>query len=178
MRFVYDTGIRRNIFSNARLRGRWDARGRHAAEWTERPMRESLGEDGAVVFEADVELAASEVGKEFSWSVTLDGPLGLDRDGIVTEQHGLGHDALHRTFTLQKDAQGEQRYYLTHVRRLGARAVRTGAGQRGLRFAVWAPNAEAVDVVFAIPASGYIADDGTGIDPAKPIIALAKGADD
>lgn len=138
-------------------------------------MRESVADDGAIVFEAEVALRPEEVGKEFCWSVTLDGPLGFDREGIVTEQHGLGHDALHRTFTLTEHDSSEQRYYLTHVRRLGARAVRHGQAQdRGLRFAVWAPNAEAVDVVFGTRSSGYIADDGTGIDPAMPVIPLVR----
>jgi len=173
MKFVYDTGLRLKIFSNARLRGTWDAHARHASEWTERPMRESVAEDGAVIFEADVEFSAEDVGKEFSWRVTLDGPLGLNREGIVTEPHGLGHDALYRTFALPENTNGEQRYYLTHVRRLGARAVRQpGSDERGLRFSVWSPNAEAVDVVFGMPTTGYIADDGSGIDPSKPVIAL------
>lgn len=142
-------------------------------------MRESVAEDGAVVFEADVALSSADAGKEFQWTVELDGPLGLDREGIVTEQHGLGHDALHRTFLLPEDAEGEQRYYLTHVRRLGARKVRQpGSDEAGLRFGVWAPNAEAVEVVFGTRATGYIADDGSGIDPSMPVIALVKGADD
>jgi 1,4-alpha-glucan branching enzyme len=155
-------------------------------------MREALGSDGAVVFEADVTLAPSELGKEFHWRVVLDGPLGLDREGIVTEQHGLGHDALHRTFTLSDAPKAEQRYYLTHVRRLGACPVR-GSDQRGtdqraagprrgetelgLRFAVWAPNAQGVEVVFGRPDCGYIADDGTGIDESRPVFALRKGDD-
>jgi 1,4-alpha-glucan branching enzyme len=114
-------------------------------------MQQTQGEDGAVVFEAEVPLSSADVGKEFQWSVLLDGPLGLDREGIVTEQHGLGHDALHRTFVLA-DGNGEQRYYLTHVRRFGARKVRQpGSEEFGLRFAVWAPNAQAVDVVSVMP---------------------------
>jgi 1,4-alpha-glucan branching enzyme len=175
MRFIYDTGLRRQIFQNARLLGSWDAHGRHSAEWTERPMQKAIGPDGAVIFEAAVELSAADLGKEFCWSVILDSPLGLDREGIVTEQIGLGHDALHRTFTLT-DAAAEQRYYLTHVRRLGARAVRHAQSDaKGLRFAVWAPHAEAVEVVFGDPACGYIADDGSGIDASKPTFALTRG---
>jgi 1,4-alpha-glucan branching enzyme len=177
MKFVYDTGLGRRIFQNARLVGSWDAAGRYSDNWTESSMREAIDVDGAVIFEAEVKFAPSEEGKEFHWAVILDGPLGLNREGIVTEQHGLGHDALHRTFTLVSDA-NEQRYYLTHVRRLGARALRGNDGQRGLGFAVWAPNAEAVEVVFGTSASGYIADDGTGIDASRPVIALTRGVDD
>lgn len=177
MKFVYDTGLRRKLFQNVRLCGSWDTAGRYSDKWTEVPMREALGIDGAIIFEADVKLAASEAKKEFHWSVVLDGPLGLDREGIVTEQHGLGHDALHRTFTFESDS-GEQRYYLTHARRLGARAVRVpGQETPGLGFAVWAPNAEAVEVVFGDRRTGYIADDGTGIDASKPVLALQKNGD-
>ncbi|HEX6277720.1 MAG TPA: alpha-amylase family glycosyl hydrolase [Polyangiaceae bacterium] len=140
-------------------------------------MRETAGPDGAIVFEAEVELSAADVGKEFCWSVLIDGPLGLDREGVVTEQLGLGHDALHRTFVLSDDTRAEQRYYLTHVRRLGARKVRHEGGRDGLRFAVWAPNAQAVEVVFGELASGYIADDGTGIDASRPVLALERAED-
>ncbi|HSU39518.1 MAG TPA: alpha-amylase family glycosyl hydrolase [Polyangiaceae bacterium] len=175
MKFTYDTGIRRKLFSNARLCGSWDASGRYSERWSERPMREVIAPDGAVVFEADVELQPSEVGKEFLWAVLHDGPLGLDREGIVTEQHGLGHDALHRKFVLTDDPRQEERYYLTHVRRLGARKVRVpGSDEPGLRFAVWAPNAQGVEVVFGDPKHGYVADDGTGIDPGRPVFVLEK----
>ncbi|HYO97563.1 MAG TPA: hypothetical protein VER33_23795, partial [Polyangiaceae bacterium] len=142
MKFTYDTGIRRRIFKNVRLVGSWDASGRHTTKCSETPMHESVAPDGAVVFEAEVELAPSEVGRTFAWSVLVDGPLGLDREGVVTEQHGLGHEALHRSFVLSDDPDAEERYYLTHVRRLGARKVRRADGEVGLRFAVWAPNAQ------------------------------------
>ncbi len=177
MKFVYDTGIRRKLFHNVRLWGSWNSEGKHSDEWTEVPMDERVCGDGGVVFEAEVQLQASEVGKQFSWSVITDSALGLDRDGITTEAPGAGHDALHRTFELTNEST-EQRYYLTHVRRLGARKVRLqGSDELGLRFAVWAPHAQAVDVVFGDPACGYIADDGTGIDPNRPVIALEKSDD-
>jgi len=172
MKFVYDTGLARKVFQNVRLLGTWDATGKHSSEWSEIDMQEQGAADGAIVFEAEVNLAPSEIGKRFSWRVVLDGPLGLDRDGMVGEQED--HGALHQTFELQRDM-AEQRYYLTHLRRLGARALRSPSGERGLGFAVWAPNAEAVDVVFGTIACGYIADDGTGIDPARPVIPLRRG---
>jgi 1,4-alpha-glucan branching enzyme len=178
MKFIYDTGLRRKIFQNVRLRGTWDASGRHGSEWSERPMREVIAADGSITFEAEVTLSPDDHGKEFSWNVILDGPQGLDRQGIVTELNGAGHDSLHRFFTLAKDTPDEQRYYLTHVRRLGAQPyVAKPGAEPGLRFSVWAPNAEAVEVVFGSPACGYIADDGTGIDPARPVIALARDRD-
>jgi len=178
MKFIYDTGLRRNIFENVRVTGSWDAAGRLSTEWTETTMRRSVGEDGAIVFEAEIELSSLDVGKEFQWRVLLDGPLGLDREGVATEQHGLGHDALHRSFVLDDNPRAEQRYYLTHVRRLGAQKVRlTSGGDAGLRFSVWAPNARNVEVVFGLKSCGYIADDGTGIDPERPVFALKRAED-
>jgi 1,4-alpha-glucan branching enzyme len=53
-----------------------------------------------------------------------------------------------------------------------------GTSTPALRFAVWAPNAQGVEVVFGKPAHGYIANDGTGIDPAQPVVALSRIADD
>ena len=177
MKFIYDTGLRRKLFRNVRLIGSWDSSGLYSDNWTECPMEETVGPDGANVFEADVTLQTSEVGKDFSWRVLLDGPLGLDRDGIVTEQPGLRHDSLYVKFKLT-DGTTPQRYYLTHVRRLGARKIRDAkGGNYGFRFAVWAPNAQAVDVVFGDRTHGYIADDGTGIDASKPVVALERAAD-
>lgn len=181
MRFVYDTGLRRKLFQNVRLLGTWDEEGRYCEDWSEQPMRESVGPDGAIVFESEVPLAPTEAGKEFLWSVRLDGPLGLDREGITTEQLGMGHDALHRTFTLGEPRAEEQRYYLTHVLRLGACKVALAEQEAkgadltwGLRFAVWAPNAERVEVVFGKPSCGYIADNGAGIDESRPVLVMER----
>ncbi|MET0391286.1 MAG: alpha-amylase family glycosyl hydrolase [Polyangiales bacterium] len=176
MRFIYDTGLGRQLFTRVRLRGSWDGGGKHSEVWSELPMREAVAPDGARVFEAEVQLAASEHGKTFSWTVVLDSALGLDRCGIATEHAGGGHNALHRSFVFTADGPREQRYYLTHVRRLGARKLSESGGKSaGLRFAVWAPNAQSVEVVFGDPARGYIADDGSGIDPKRPVITLKRG---
>lgn len=177
MKFIYDTGIKRKLFQNVRLRGTWDAQGRFSEQWSEVPMHEVTGHDGANTFEADVELKAAP-GKDFLWTVIVDGALGLDRDGVVTELLGEGHDKLYRAFKVEPGADTVQRYYLTHVRRLGARKVRLeNSDEFGVRFAVWAPNAQSVEVVFGRKESGYIADDGTGIDPERPTIPLARGLD-
>ena len=76
------------------------------------------------------------------------------------------------------EAQVEE-YYFTYARRLGARKVFAPgrAGTPGLRFAVWAPNARRVEVVFGDPANGYIADDGHGIDPSRAPLPMTKRAD-
>src|SRR5438105_13786556 len=43
-----------------------------------------------------------------------------------------------------------------------------------MKFSVWAPNAQSVEVVIGKASRGYIAEDGTGIDTAKPIVALSQ----
>ena len=91
-----------------------------------------------------------------------------------------------RLFTLRSPADSAgvtqiEDYYFTYTRRLGARKFFTArcSGQPDLRFAVWAPNAQQVDVVFGQPANGYIADDGDGIDPARaPLPPLNGGGRD
>jgi len=177
LKFIYDTGIRRRLFRNVRLRGSWDQHGKHSDTWSEHPMREVRGVDGALAYEAEVKLDPTQQGETFRWSVLVDSSLGRDREGIVTEQLDGDHEALYRRFQLTADAP-EQRYYMTHVRRLGARKVSlSGEEGFGLRFSVWAPNAQRVEVVFGDAACGYIADDGTGIDPKRPVIQLKRGAD-
>lgn len=177
VRFTYHTGLKRSIFRNARLRGSWDAAGRYADAWTEGPMQEIVGEDGTPAFTATVRLDEGEIGRAFRWGVVLDGPEGVNRWGIPTETPDLDAQRRYREFTLDATAGRHERYYFTWSRRLGAQKLHAGAGaDPALRFAVWAPNARAVDVVFAAPAGGYIADDGTGIDPAMPVIALRREA--
>jgi 1,4-alpha-glucan branching enzyme len=81
-------------------------------------------------------------------------------------------------------------YHLTSGRRLGAHKFFSGGGEAGstkktsrkkvvpqIRFSVWAPNATKVEVVFGTKRSGYIDDEGGGIDPSMPVLPLVKGKD-
>ena len=171
MRFVYVTGLRREAFRNARLVGSWDG-------WSEVPMRPVVGDDGCPGFAAEVEIPDALAGQPVSWGVRLDAPAGPNTWGICAEHRG---DAgrRDREFVLPPaGGRGEQRYHLSEGRRLGAQKFfPDGAVAPGLRFSVWAPNARDVEVVFGRADRGYIADDGTGIDPAAPVVALRTGAD-
>jgi 1,4-alpha-glucan branching enzyme len=182
MRFIYDTGVRRRVFHDVRLRGSFTSPDQGARwsdqTWSVIPMREEVGPDGAVIFVAEVALSAADVGKEFRWAVLLSGPYGLDLNGVVTECGKDQRDPCYRAFVLGDDPSAEQRYYLTHVRRLGAnKAWLPGKSEPGIRFSVWAPHARNVEVVFGQRERGYIADDGDGIDPNMPVIALRRGDD-
>jgi 1,4-alpha-glucan branching enzyme len=165
VRFIYLTGQRRPALRNARLAGSWNG-------WADIPMTEIVGEDGCPAFTVTVSFNDGQAGERVLWGVRLDGPAGANAWGIMT-------DVQQRQREFQLPGPGvsaEARYYLTWSRRLGAQKQYSGgAAAPDLRFAVWAPNALTVDVVFAT-AAGYIADDGTGIDPGKPVVPLRRTA--
>ena len=178
--FQFITGLKRAIFRKARLRGSWDGSGRHSDNWTECPMQEKIGPDGCPIFEASVSLDLADRDKTFNWGVLLDGPQGTNFWGIPTEVQDDKSTARLRQFRLDGGGAAPQveQYYFTYLRRLGAnKHYAAGSVTPSLRFAVWAPNARSVEVVFGDPANGYIADDGTGIDPKQPVVALACQAD-
>jgi 1,4-alpha-glucan branching enzyme len=172
VRFTYLTGLKRPVFANARLSGSWDG-------WAaERPMEAITGEDGCPAFTAKLELDDARAGESHRWGVRLDGPGGPNTWGINLEvPEG---DSRERTRRLTLPAAGghlDARFHFTDARRLGAHKHDAGAAGPGIRFSVWAPNAKAVEVVFGRKDHGYIADDGKGIDPARPVVTLAKVGD-
>lgn len=176
--FHFITGLKRAIFRNARLRGSWDDKGHYSDNWTEIPMQEELGIDGCPTFIASVTLDLANQDKLFKWGVVLDGPQGANFWGIPTEVNDSRSVERYRQFRLSKTSHQVERYYFTYGRRLGAnKHFVAGYAMPNLRFAVWAPNAQKVDVVFGSPAHGYIANDGTGIDSTQPIVALSHLAD-
>jgi 1,4-alpha-glucan branching enzyme len=177
--FQFITGITRALFRNARVRGSWDATGRYAEDWTESPMQEAIGVDGCPIFTASLSFDRADQDKTFKWGVVLDGPQGSNFWGIPTEVHDKDSVERYRQFRLHDGAAPQvERYYFTYGRRLGAnKQFAAGSATPSLRFAVWAPNAQRVDVVFGSPTRGYIAHDGAGIDPARPVVALIRGSD-
>jgi 1,4-alpha-glucan branching enzyme len=175
--FQFITGLKRSIFRNPRLRGSWDGNGRFSDDWTESPMQEEIGEDGCPIFEASISLDLADQDRTFKWGVVLDGPQGSNFWGIATEVQDVNSVERHRQFRINLGGGAPQveRYYFTCGRYLGAnKQFAAGSGAPRARFAVWAPNAQSVKVVFGRPASGYIADDGTGVDPAQPVVALSR----
>lgn len=182
--FTYLTGLTGNLFpgARARLHGSWDARGRYAAAWSAADMQRTVADDGCVAFRATVELDEAERGRWFAWGVSLLRPDGREDWAIPTEVKDRASRARERWFQFTGAPQ-QERYHLTHCRRLGANKVRRADGSTGIRFAVWAPNARNVEVVMGaiwdrndpartpaagslpVPdiAGGYVSDDGAGI---------------
>ncbi len=170
VQFRYLTGLTRSIFRNARLAGNWN-------NWNEIPMSPGTAEDGCPCFRANAVFDTADIGKSFRWGVRFDGPQGSNIWGIPTEVGDMNSTERYREFVLGSDNPQQQDFYLTYARRLGARKFTApGAAGPGLRFAVWAPNARNVEVVFGRRDNGYIADDGSGIDAAKPVLPLTPGA--
>jgi 1,4-alpha-glucan branching enzyme len=177
--FQYITGLKRPIFRNPRLRGSWDGNGLYSDHWTESPMTEEVGADGCPMFTGSLALDLADRAKAFKWGVVLDGPQGANFWGVPTEVQDVNSTGRYRQFHLTDNGGAAQieRYYFSYLRRLGAnKHFEAGSTTPGLRFAVWAPNARGVDVVFANPAQGYVANDGTGIDPGQPVIALSRAS--
>lgn len=178
--FQFITGLKRAIFRNARLRGSWDDNGRYSDNWMEVPMREVTGIDGCPMFVASVSLDLADQDKLFKWGVVLDGPQGANFWGIPTEINDGNSLERYRQFQINMAGNASQVecYYFTYARRLGAnKRFEKGSVTPGLRFAVWAPNAKSVKVVFGDPALGYIDDNGKGINQQQPAIVLTGPSD-
>jgi len=199
--FTYRPGLNRAIFNNARLQISCDADGHYSDSWRTIPMQGFKSEDGCPSYEATIDIDETEVGRQFHWGVVVDGPRGDDVWGIPSEVNDHLSNAQYRDFALLANGGArpqEEDYYLTHCRRLGAQKVyRPGQNRPAIRFSVWAPNAQKVEVLIAtfwksddtqhtpredpLPVGeiggAYIADDGTGMHPALGPYAMMRQSD-
>ncbi len=174
VRFVYLTGMRRRIFGNARLAGSWNG-------WAEVPMVEVTADDGCPAFTATVEFDDTRAGQQEAWGVRLDGRQRANLWAITSEVPEAASAARHHRFALPAaGGHHEERYHLVASRHLGAQKLYADGGdgkaRPDLRFAVWAPSARNVEVVFSSRDHGYIDDDGKGVDMDSPPIRLERRA--
>lgn len=167
VRFEYLTGLRSPLITAARLSGSWDESGRPARAWSETAMEAFIAEDGCPAFRATINLDDSTIGQTFRWGVYVDTVHETNAWGIPTEISDPLSRERYRTFVLRQADQVE-RYYLTTCRHLGANKL-ARAGGNAVRFAVWAPNARAVDLVRGETDGGYIWDDGRGVIATIPM---------
>jgi 1,4-alpha-glucan branching enzyme len=174
--FTFHSGVMRTLFQNVRLSGSWDATGKFSAQWTQTPMLPWNDGTGCGAFSLSVPLDNTQVGTTFQWGVFADLPGAPNSWVIVTEVPNPNSSQTTRSFVLGAAA-SQQDYWFATGRRFGAQKYTApGAANPGIRFAVWAPYAQKVEVVFApggANPNGYIADDGTGIDPTAPVIPMA-----
>jgi 1,4-alpha-glucan branching enzyme len=178
--FAFHSGVKRSLFRNVKLSGSWDRTGRSSTQWTETPMTAFEDEAGCDAFRTSVSFDGSQAGAIFNWGVIADLTGAPNTWVVVTEVSDPNSDQRYRSFVLSPSAT-QQDYWFVIGRRFGAQKwTPPGSATTGLRFSVWAPHAQRVDVVFAAfdptsgPPGGYISDDGTGVDPAAPVIPLAS----
>ena len=176
--FTFHSGVNRHLFRNVRLSGSWDAAGHFSNQWTNVPMTASLDETGCEAFSASVSFDASQTETVFHWGVAAD-VVGAPNTWVVaTEVPDETSNQRYRSFVLA-EGEARQEYWFVTGRRFGAQKFfQQASASPGIRFAVWAPHARNVEVVFApfdvasgVP-TGYIADDGTGVDPTAPVVPL------
>ena len=177
VQIIYFTGLKSNFFENVRLTGSWNENGYYSDEWISVPMQQTWSEDGCPCFQTTIELDESQIGRQFNWGIVLDAPLGKNLWGIPTEVKDINSSARYQTFTLKNSSETQlqvEKYYLTHCRLLGSQKYYPSEGSNpGIRFSVWAPNARSVEVVFG-EESGYIADDGSGINSSMGEFAMTR----
>ena len=143
-------------------------------------MTASVDETGCDAFSASVSFGAGQAGTVLQWGVFADIAGAPDTWVVVTEVPDDNSDQRVRSFTLTAD-ETQQDYWFVTGRRFGAQKYfSTGSPDPGIRFAVWAPHAQKIDVVFAPfdltsgTPTGYISDDGTGLDSAAAVVPLAS----
>lgn len=178
IRFEYLTGLRQPFVVNARLTGNWNAQGVRSEQWSSTPMEAFTAEDGCPAFRATIHLDDSQTGQTFRWGVRVDTSQQSDVWGIPSEIAQSASRERYRTFDLQAGGQTE-RYYFTYCRRLGAnKRLIAGQAEPAIRFAVWAPNAQAVELVLGARDGGYIYNNGTtyGGQPLPPPIPMRRVA--
>ena len=170
--FTFHSGVSRHLFSNVRLSGSWNS-------WTESPMAASQDETGCDAFNASVSFDANQAGTTFEWGVVADIQGAPNTWVVVTEVPDENSSQRVRSLVLAADGT-RQDYWFVTGRRFGAQKYfPPGAASPGIRFALWAPHAkDNVEVVFAPfdlasgTPTGYIADDGAGVDPAAVAVPL------
>ena len=178
--FTFHSGVKRQLFRNVRLSGSWDTAGRFSNQWTEVPMAASQDGTGCDTFSASVSFDTAQEGTTFLWGVVADIAMAPNTWVVVTEVPDENSNQRYRSFALAAGAT-QQDYWFVTARRFGAQMwLPQESASPGIRFAVWAPHAKNVEVVFAPfdltngTPTGYIADDGTGVDPAAAVVPLVS----
>jgi 1,4-alpha-glucan branching enzyme len=177
--FTFHTGLKHNPFSNVRLSGSWDATGKVSNQWSNVPMALSPDWTGCDAFTASVSLDDTQVGAVFQWGVIADIASAPNTWVVPTEVPDENSSQRYRGFVLAAGAT-QQDYWFVTGRRFGAQKYfQPALLDPGIHFVVWAPHAKEVEVVFATfslaggaAPTGYISDDGTGVDPGSAVVPL------
>jgi 1,4-alpha-glucan branching enzyme len=178
--FTFHSGVKRQLFSNVRLSGSWDASGEFSNQWTDVAMAATQDGTGCDAFNATASFDSAQTGTIFQWGVVADIAGAPNTWVVATEVPDENSSQRYRSFTLAAGVT-QQDYWFATGRRFGAeKYVPPGSATTGIRFAVWAPHAQNAEVVFAPFAlasgtpTGYIADDGTGVDLSAEVVPLVS----
>ncbi|MGB7864998.1 MAG: alpha-amylase family glycosyl hydrolase, partial [Candidatus Sulfotelmatobacter sp.] len=178
--FTFHSGVKRQLFSNVRLSGSWDASGQFSNQWTEVAMAATQDGTGCDAFTAAASFDSGQTGTIFQWGVVADIAGAPNTWVVATEVPDENSSQRYRSFSLAAGAT-QQDYWFATGRRFGAQKyVPPGSATTGIHFAVWAPHAQNAEVVFAPFAlasgtpTGYIADDGTGVDLSAAVVPLVS----
>ena len=178
--FRYEPGLSSEPFAAATLHGSWAGDGSPSPDrWSDRPMGQTLAADGSRAFTATVRLHPTAVGATLAWGVVVSRRDGSTAWGMFAEVADLTSQDQHQPFTVAAPGGGppqQETYRVSWHRLRGAQRRTTPGRSDAIGFQVWAPNARAVDVVFA-GAGGYVADDGDGADPTVGPLALLHDGD-
>lgn len=156
--------MKHKAFRNVRLLAGWTDKGQPSPKMRALPMIPFQAPDGCPAFQAEAQFEPGQIGQTFEWSVMVDVPGRPNIRGIMTEEGAFESSSMNRSFVLNESGSVE-RYWLAHGRRLGANRHYAPDRERpGIRFSVWAPNAQKVETVIAEDeTSGYIWSDGRNI---------------
>jgi 1,4-alpha-glucan branching enzyme len=181
--FAFHSGVKRHLLRNVRLAGSWDGNGQFSNQWTQVAMAASQDETGCDAFTASVSFDGAQAGTIFMWGVVADLTDAPNTWVVATEVADENSNQRVRSFALVALAT-EQHYWFAVGRRFARRSTsRPERRSRAFRFSEWAPHAKKVEVVFAPfdlaagTPTGYMADDGTGVDPASAVVPLVSNGD-
>ena len=150
--FKYITGLTRQLWIGATLKGSWDNEGFYSQQWLETEMRSTRGSDGSFAFVATLNFNAQEVGSEFYWGVELHYSFEHSIWGIITEENLIESNRTIRKFRLldqrEDSISQEEVYCFNYSRWIGAQKWYKNESNSvpGIRFSLWAPNAASVEV--------------------------------
>jgi 1,4-alpha-glucan branching enzyme len=178
--FTFHSGVKRQLFSNVRLSGSWDASGQFSNQWTEVAMAATQDGTGCDAFNAAASFDSAQTGTIFQWGVVADIAGAPNTWVVATEVPDENSSQRYRSFPLAAGAT-QQDYWFATGRRFGAQKyIPPGSATPGIHFAVWAPHAQNAEVIFAPftlangTPTGYIADDGTGVDLSTAVVPLVS----
>ena len=179
--FTFHSGVKRHLFSNVRLSGSWNAAGQFSNQWTQSPMAASADGTGCDAFTTSVSFDAGQTGTVFEWGVLADLAGAPNTWVVVTEVPGRKLESMQSKFYSRierprskiigsrRGADSARRNTCRRDRR--ALAFDSRCGRQTRQRWKWC---SLRSISPAGTPTGYIADDGSGMDPTAAVVPLAS----